>query len=42
MGIALAGVYWLLNGRKIKLPKNDEAVVTWEEFIKSSKNNKLY
>ena len=36
MGIALAGVYWLLKGRHIKIPKNDESVVMWEDFIKSS------
>ena len=36
MGIALAGVYWLLKGRHIKIPKNDDSVVMWEDFIKSS------
>ena len=37
LGIALAGVYWLLKGRHLKIPKNDESVVMWEEFIKSAK-----
>ena len=37
MGIALAGIYWLMRGRHIKIPKNDESVVMWEEFVKSAK-----
>ena len=37
MGIALAGVYWLMKGRHIKFPKNDETVVMWEDFVKSAK-----
>ena len=37
MGIALTGVYWLLKGRKIKIPHNDDTVVMWEDFIKGSR-----
>jgi len=37
MNIPLTGVYWLFKGRKIKIPKNDNMVVMWEDFIKNSK-----
>lgn len=37
MSLPLASAYWLLKGRKIKVPKNDEVVVTWENFIRGSK-----
>lgn len=37
MGIALAGIYWLMKGRHIKIPKNDDSIVMWEEFVKSAK-----
>lgn len=37
MGIALAGVYWIMKGRHIKFPKNDDSVVMWEDFVKSAK-----
>ena len=37
MGIALAGIYWLMKGRHIKFPKNDDSVVMWEEFVKSAR-----
>lgn len=37
MSLPLAGVYWLLNGRKVKYPKKDSSVVMWEDFIKGSR-----
>ena len=37
MGIALAGIYWLMKGRHIKFPKNDPSIVMWEDFVKSAR-----
>ena len=38
MSLPLASVYWLLTGRKIKIPKDDPSIVMWEEFINGSSN----
>ena len=38
MSLPLASVYWLLTGRKIKIPKDDPSIVMWEEFINGSIN----
>lgn len=37
MNAAMTGAYWVMSARKIKIPKNDPMVVTWDEFIHSSK-----
>ena len=37
MSFYLGAVYWMFKGRKIKIPKNDEKVVMWEDFINGSK-----
>ena len=33
MSLPLAGIYWVLNGRKYKIPKDDKVIVMWEDFI---------
>ena len=38
MSLPLAGIYWVLNGRKYKIPKDDKVIVMWEDFINGSKN----
>ncbi len=38
MNAPLTFAYWALTGRKIKIPKNDDQIVLWNDFIKTSKN----
>ena len=37
MNLLMSSAYWALKGRKIKIPKDDDAIVMWDEFIKNSK-----
>ena len=37
MNAPMTGLYWLLTGRKIKIPKNDTTVVMWSDFIRNSR-----
>lgn len=37
MNVPLSGLYWLVRGRKIKYPKDDNTVVMWEDFIYNSR-----
>ena len=37
MSKPLSGMYWLINGRKIKFPKHDTTVIMWQEFLKNSR-----
>lgn len=37
MNFALTGMYWLAKGRKIKIPKGDNSIVMWDDFINGSK-----
>jgi len=37
MNLAMSSAYWMLKGRKIKIPKDDSTVIMWEDFIHNSK-----
>lgn len=38
MRLAKSFFYWLFKARKIKVPKNDNSVLSWDEFILHGKN----
>ena len=37
MSMPLTFAYWALTGRKIKIPKDDDQIVLWNDFVKGSR-----